>query len=113
MNEKESDRMFTVIIPGEPIKGEPIPSREKTGGETIGARDNESKENKNIPDHPELLDRHLSKLLKKPTIPQYISSQTILPSTDVENAILGLNKNPLKRNFYELALKNHVLLAKL
>jgi hypothetical protein len=106
MSEKESDKMFTVIIPGEPKKGEPIPSREKSAGEAVAARETDIKENKNIPEHPELYDHHLSKLLKKPTIPQYISSQTIQPSPDVENAILGLNKNPLKRNFYELALKN-------
>ena len=94
MNEKDSDKMFTIIITGEPIKGEPIPSREKTAGEAV-----------NNPNE-QLYDHHLSKLLKRPSIPQYISSQTMQPSPDVEKAILGLNKNPLKRNFYELAIKN-------
>lgn len=102
MNEKESDKMFTFTLPGEPVPGELIPSREKTGGL--------EKENEKFdrPKHPEfdrkIVDPHLSKL-KKPPYPQYFQPQANQNSSRIENTILDLNRSPIKRNFYELALK--------
>ncbi|MHB1152479.1 MAG: TerB N-terminal domain-containing protein [Eubacteriales bacterium] len=102
MIEKESDKMFTFTLPGEPVLGELIPSREKIGGS--------EKANEVIdrPKHPEfdrkLYDPHSGKIKKPPSAPYY-QSPTYQYSSRIENTILDLNRSPIKRNFYELALK--------
>lgn len=102
MNEKESDKMFTFTLPGEPVLGELIPSREKISGTE------KANENTDRPKHPEydrkIYDPHSGKT-KKPTNPQYFQSPAYQYSSRIENTILDLNRSPIKRNFYELALK--------
>lgn len=102
MKEKESDKMFTYTLPGEPAPGELIPARQKEGGPAAGQE--KAAPDPGLPRHPETETPDYGQKAKKPFY-QYFQQQNPANRTRVENTILELNRYPIKRNFYELALE--------